>query len=440
MWGQCQGLAGLDGLCPQGAPGTPFPLPCDVPSPPVHPRCLSPSQFPPPPHVYPSPLSPLSQAIPGLSQSSVSPVQPSLQAPPSHLSPVSSFPPGHRWPLSVPRTSTVTPVHIWLAPVPLVTPPPNPQSASVPPSPSQPLQSASVPVSPPRSIPSPSHSPPRPAACSTRARQQGARRPRSAPRPPAGPWGPHGQEPELRRPAPAVPPRSPGRQGASGPTWGAPAGAAGAGSGALVPAASSVEPGESSLLACSGDSPSLLLSSSKAKASADLGKLTWVPGGGRGGDGQGPALGRGDEPDGGRDGVSLVAGFRACAQLLQSWPWAKDVVLRELGRLPPSPAMHRGSAWLCPHGRGWWERGWCRLLACAVDRVTRERERGGVRRAWPVRGRGLSAGKWGWRRSGSAILPHRWTELGRGVLASPSPPAEHPNHKPTPRLGSCPQH
>lgn len=333
-----------------------------------------------------------------------------------------------------PQSTSGWPQSLWSPP------PPNPQSASVPPSPSQPLQSASVPVSPPRSIPSPSHSPPRPAACSTRARQQGARRPRSAPRPPAGPWGPHGQEPELRRPAPAVPPRSPGRQGASGPTWGAPAGAAGAGSGALVPAASSVEPGESSLLACSGDSPSLLLSSSKAKASADLGKLTWVPGGGRGGDGQGPALGRGDEPDGGRDGVSLVAGFRACAQLLQSWPWAKDVVLRELGRLPPSPAMHRGSAWLCPHGRGWWERGWCRLLACAVDRVTRERERGGVRRAWPVRGRGLSAGKWGWRRSGSAILPHRWTELGRGVLASPSPPAEHPNHKPTPRLGSCPQH
>lgn len=173
MWGQCQGLAGLDGLCPQGAPGTPFPLPCDVPSPPVHPRCLSPSQFPPPPHVYPSPLSPLSQAIPGLSQSSVSPVQPSLQAHPSHLSPVSSFPPGHRWPLSVPRTSTVTPVHIWLAPVPLVTPPPQP--------PVRFSSSQSIPAPPvclgPRQ-PTPVHPIPQPLSTPARRLQY--------PRPPAG--------------------------------------------------------------------------------------------------------------------------------------------------------------------------------------------------------------------------------------------------------------
>lgn len=109
-----------------------------------------------------------------------------------------------------------------------------------------------------------------------------------------------------------------------GPTWGGPAGAAGAGSGALVPDADSVEPGESSLLACSGDSPSLLLSSSKAKVSADLGKLTWVPARGEGVTVRALPCWKGDERGGGWDGVSLVGCLRVCARLLQTWLRAKD--------------------------------------------------------------------------------------------------------------------
>lgn len=78
--------------------------------------------------------------------------------------------------------------------------------------------------------------------------------------------------------APANPsPPLPGR--AAPPTWGVPEGAGGAGSDALVPADDSVEPWESSLLTCSGDRPSLLLSSSKANASDGLGKFTCVPAG-----------------------------------------------------------------------------------------------------------------------------------------------------------------
>lgn len=61
------------------------------------------------------------------------------------------------------------------------------------------------------------------------------------------------------------------------PTWDGPEGAEGGSSEDLVPADDSVEPWESSLLACSGDSPSLLLSSSKANASDGLEKFTCVP-------------------------------------------------------------------------------------------------------------------------------------------------------------------
>lgn len=61
------------------------------------------------------------------------------------------------------------------------------------------------------------------------------------------------------------------------PTWAGPEGAEGGSSEDLVPADDSVEPWESSLLACSGDRPSLLLSSSKANASDGLEKFTCVP-------------------------------------------------------------------------------------------------------------------------------------------------------------------
>lgn len=62
-------------------------------------------------------------------------------------------------------------------------------------------------------------------------------------------------------------------------TWTGPRGPAKGVSEAFVSAGDPAEPWGSSLRAWSGESPSLLLSSSKANASADLEKLTWLPDG-----------------------------------------------------------------------------------------------------------------------------------------------------------------
>lgn len=127
-----------------------------------------------------------------------------------------------------------------------------------------------------------------------------------------------------------------------------------------MPAGDSVEPGESSLLACSGDSPSLLLSSSKAKASAGLGKLTWVPAGGEGEMVRAPL--EGGERGGRGDGVSPVGCPCACAHLLQSW-----LRLPEGAQTPPVPSHPQGQLWGGSGGGVDHQ-----LLACAIDHVTRE--------------------------------------------------------------------
>lgn len=62
-------------------------------------------------------------------------------------------------------------------------------------------------------------------------------------------------------------------------TWIAPRGPAKGVSEALVSAGDPAEPWGSSPRVWSGESPSLLLSSSKANASADLEKFTWLPDG-----------------------------------------------------------------------------------------------------------------------------------------------------------------
>lgn len=184
-----------------------------------------------------------------------------------------------------------------------------------------------------------------------------------------------------------------------------------------MPAASSVEPGESSLRGCSGDSPSLLLSSSKAKASAGLGKLPWEPAG-RG------AMVRGDgwrrEGPGEPRGVPLC-----CAHLLRTWPWAQG------GESRTPPAVRSREQNVPPPGE--------EVAPAPLPRSTfLGRGSGGVPGAWLV-GERLLAAVWSWPRSGSAVLPHHRAEMGRGALESPSPSAERPDCKPAPRVGPCPQ-